>query len=133
MEKVKLIIGSEERSEEIRKTLEEWGGTNRHVLSFKEEETYYYLDQLSICNCIDEEIAKKLISEGKAEIYKLPAKCDFKPFEKVLVRNLSDAKWRCDFFSHTDEDTYVCVAYSWKQCIQYEGNEALLGTTDNPK
>lgn len=71
-----------------------------------------------------------------------------KPFQKVLVRDSDEDIWRCDFFSHIEEDThralsgsvrcdkttkrYVCVTSDYEQCIQYEGNEHLLGTDDKP-
>lgn len=52
------------------------------------------------------------------------------PFDKVLVRNNDDDEWVCDIFSHIDEyDFYYCVGTRWEQCIHYEGNEHLLGTT----
>lgn len=52
------------------------------------------------------------------------------PFDKVLVRNNDDDEWVCDIFSHIDEqDFYYCVGTRWEQCIPYEGNEHLLGTT----
>lgn len=61
-------------------------------------------------------------------------KHQFKPFDKVLVRDRNDGKWGCDFFSHIAEDNrYICIHSWWKQCIPYEGNEHLLGTTNNPK
>lgn len=53
------------------------------------------------------------------------------PFDKVLVRNNDDDEWVCDIFSHIDEhDLYYCVGTRWEQCIHYEGNEHLLGTTN---
>lgn len=53
------------------------------------------------------------------------------PFDKVLVRNNDDDEWVCDIFSHIDElDFYYCVGTRWEQCIHYEGNEHLLGTTN---
>lgn len=62
------------------------------------------------------------------------AKHQFKPFDKVLVRDYNDNEWKCDFFSHIDEEGYyVCVGSWWMQCIPYEGNEHLLGTKTNPK
>ena len=54
-----------------------------------------------------------------------------KPFDKVLVRNNDDDEWVCDIFSHIDELAfYYCVGTRWEQCIPYEGNEHLLGTTN---
>ena len=61
--------------------------------------------------------------------------CPFEPFQKVLVRDSCDDKWKADYFSHYDEDNslfpYRCVGDSYKVCIAYEGNEHLLGT-DKP-
>lgn len=58
-------------------------------------------------------------------------KPQLKPFDKVLVRDEEDDEWVCDIFSHIDElhELYYCVGTIWKQCIAYEGNEHLLGTS----
>lgn len=69
----------------------------------------------------------------------IPAKINLralKPFDKVLVRDEDEDKWRADFFSHIDESRdlpYVCMSNVWGQCIPYEGNERLLRTTNNPE
>lgn len=61
-------------------------------------------------------------------------KPQFKPFEKVLVRDGDQYEWQCNFFSGMDkENFYLCVSARWEQCIPYEGNEHLLGTTNNPQ
>lgn len=69
---------------------------------------------------------KKVVEDIKTEY-------QFKPFEKVLVRENRNDVWRADFFSHIKcNDSiykYMCNCLSWKQCIPYEGNESLLGTT----
>ena len=59
----------------------------------------------------------------------------FKPFEKVLVRDSYDDMWRASFFSHIKENDgrYVTTCVTWKFCIPYEGNEHLLGTTKDSK
>lgn len=61
--------------------------------------------------------------------------CSFEPFQKVLVRDDSDDKWKADYFSHYDEDDsllpYCCVGENYNVCVAYEGNEHLLGT-DTP-
>lgn len=80
-----------------------------------------------------------LEKEGKAwdaekkQIVDIKKELQFKPFEKVLVRDSIDDVWRASFFSHIKEDDgrYVTTCLSWKFCIPYEGNEHLLGTTDN--
>lgn len=61
------------------------------------------------------------------------------PFEsKVLVRDENTEEWRGHFFSHYDSDSdrpYICIGANviseYKQCIPYEGNEHLLGTTND--
>lgn len=61
-------------------------------------------------------------------------KPQFKPFDKVLVRDDNEADWKCDFFSNISNSGYYhCINAGWKQCIPYEGNEHLLGTTNKPK
>ena len=69
----------------------------------------------------------------KKQIVDIKKELQFKPFEKVLVRDSYDDMWRASFFSHIKEDDgrYVTTGLSWKFCIPYEGNEHLLGTTDN--
>lgn len=60
----------------------------------------------------------------------------FTPYQKVLVRDTSIDSWRCDFYSYTNCTThgyeYICVGGRHNYCIPYEGNEALVGTTDAP-
>lgn len=62
-------------------------------------------------------------------------KTELKPFDKVLVRDRDDRKWGCDFFCHLGdkEGVFVCISSWWRQCIPYEGNEHLLGTTKKPE
>ncbi len=62
---------------------------------------------------------------------------ELKPFDKVLVRDFDDRKWVCDFFEGiptSSEYEYSCVLRGLvHQCIPYEGNEHLLGTTKKPE
>ena len=68
---------------------------------------------------------KKVIEDIKTEY-------QFKPFEKVLVRDCRSEAWRAAFFSYINEyKRYVTTSMAWKYCIPYEGNESLLGTTKN--
>lgn len=64
-------------------------------------------------------------------------KQEFKPFEKVLVRDDTNKKWLIDLFSYYDEENenfpYVCMHIHYRYCIPYEGNEYLLGTTNDIK
>ena len=61
----------------------------------------------------------------------------FKPFNKVLVRNARTDVWRCELFSHIDQNNthfpYVCMNAKYAFCIPYEGNEELTGTTNESK
>lgn len=61
-------------------------------------------------------------------------KCQFKPFDKVLIRDSKEQLWIANYFSlynEKDKDyPYVCMGDSYRFCIPYEGNEHLLGTTD---
>jgi len=60
-------------------------------------------------------------------------KHEFQPKEWVLVRDDDDEEWTLNIFSHKSKDYFYCVSSMWEQCLPYEGNEALLGTTDAPK
>lgn len=64
-------------------------------------------------------------------------KQEFKPFEKVLVRDDTNKEWSIDLFSYYDEENknfpYVCMHIHYRYCIPYEGNEYLLGTTNDIK
>ena len=68
------------------------------------------------------------------EIEEPKHKCQFKPFDKVLVRDRDTQCWSCSLFSHTKStDGYNAGGLIWSQCIPYEGNEHLVGTTGKPK
>ena len=63
---------------------------------------------------------------------------EFKPFDRVLVRDDCDGEWHIDFFEGMNKDkdepyTYQCINSFWRHCIPYEGNEHLLGTTEDAK
>ena len=77
-------------------------------------------------------------NEEKWELEVLKKEHEFKPFEKVLVRDRDTNPWHADLFGYVEEDNginyKVRTISSWyKQCIPYEGNEKLLGTTDKPE
>ena len=80
-----------------------------------------------------------LTKEGKAwdakkkKVVDIKKEYQFKPFEKVLVRDSYENKWRASFFSNIREGyaKYVTTGLVWKFCIPYKGNEHLLGTTNN--
>lgn len=68
--------------------------------------------------------------------FKIPKKeYEFKPFDKVLVRDSNDDVWNINFFSFIatiSKFKYQTITFAYEQCIPYEGNEHLLGTTNNP-
>ena len=63
-------------------------------------------------------------------------KCPFKPFQEVLVRNSDADVWIAAYFSRYNNKNpycYITTLSAYKQCVSYEGNQHLLGTTNNPK
>lgn len=65
----------------------------------------------------------------------LKKKPQFKPFDKVLVRDSESDKWRCAFYSHFEPNGiyhYGTTGCVYAMCIPFEGNEHLVGTTKNP-
>lgn len=65
-----------------------------------------------------------------------PDEPDFKPFDKVLVRDFDEEEWKIDFFEEKNKDkpyAYQCIKSHWHQCVPFEGNEHLLGTTGEPE
>ena len=95
------------------------------ILSINLEEGRYYCDN-------------RIISFKNQDLWHLVPKphydiSNFKPYQKVLIRFGNNDTWRADFFSHIKEDRgryFVGIGYANKQCIPFEGNEHLLGTTD---
>ena len=67
------------------------------------------------------------------ELHKIQPQYDianFKPFDKVLVRDGDKEPWRADFFDEYD-DNFYCFKGSWEQCIPFnDDTKHLLGTTD---
>ena len=65
----------------------------------------------------------------------MPSKHSFKPFDRVLVMDVSAGDgWRASFFSHCRHGHYVTInGWEFDRMIPYEGNEHLLGTTDEPE
>ena len=61
---------------------------------------------------------------------------EFKPFDKVLVRDDIGSVWRLAQYEFKDKNKQVYMhsvvgGVYWRYCIPYEGNEHLLGTTEN--
>lgn len=71
--------------------------------------------------------------EEEIEEEKQKSEYQFKPFDKVLVRDVDNEEWDCNLFSLYYNGVYWCIGGIYIQCIKYEGNEHLLGTTNKPK
>lgn len=87
----------------------------------------------------DEILVMRLIESHKVQY-------NFKPFDKVLVRDHDDALWKpnlfCCYTSNEkiyNEDVIHRFPFTvindeiYSQCIPYEGNEKLLNTSNKPK
>lgn len=56
----------------------------------------------------------------------------FKPFDRVLVRDDNSCEWCLALYAYYREKTAqhrMVGGACWEQCIPYEGNEHLVGTT----
>lgn len=90
----------------------------------------YYYD-------ISKNLASRLPIKNQDKWNLIPKKFDIttlKPFQEVLVRGNVGQKWIHDFFGFMDKEKgypFVCVGHYVIQCIPYNGNEHLLGKTDD--
>ena len=70
------------------------------------------------------------------ETLKKKQKIQFKPFDKVLVRDNETLKWKCAFYSYFEPFSkyhhVIAGTGAYVMCIPFEGNEHLVGTTKNP-
>lgn len=72
-----------------------------------------------------------LVKEGyiyDKEQHKL-VRQEFKPFDKVLVKNNSEDPWKTDIYLNYVEGSYCnyrCITGYYRLCIPYKGNEYLL-------
>lgn len=109
-----------------------------------EKDFYGYVDGVKIATDSEkQQLFEALAKKGKTwdaekkAIVNLPKKCEFKAFDKVLVRDSNDYKWKAGFFSHYSEGLnypFICVGGGYGQCIPYnEDTKHLLGTTDEWK
>lgn len=109
-----------------------------------EKDFYGYVDGVKIATDSEkQQLFEALAKKGKTwdaekkAIVNLPKKCEFRAFDKVLVRDSNDYKWKAGFFSHYSEGLnypFICVGGGYGQCIPYnEDTKHLLGTTDEWK
>ena len=115
--------------------------TTTHELDISGEYKIFKENIMEIRLATEEEkqqLFDALEKEGKAwdaekkKIVNLKPKWTPKPFDKVLVRDRKSDKWRVNLYGYKSSDgPYYCVYAGWNYCIPYEGNEHLLGTTEN--
>lgn len=106
---------------------------NNHQYDIKElTDTHYTLVEVEY----KFKYTEPIIEDKNWEL--VPNKFDIinlKPFDKVLVRHHNAQKWDISFFSHCngqEKYKYSCInGFVYAQCILYEGNEHLLGTTND--
>lgn len=111
----------------------------RGTLSMGYRTSFFKKDLCKLRLATEEEkqqLFEALAKEGKAwdrekkAIVDLKPKVELKPFDKVLIRDDEDHPWRVSLFGYKDANSYYCCnGCTWNQCIPYEGNEHLLGTT----
>lgn len=116
------------------------------TINFYVDDASYGKEEICYTNCFvkasDEERATFIANaeehyNGKynpetLQVEPMKPECQFKPFDKVLVRNYKDAKWNVNFFSYYEDGAeykYHCLISSYRYCIHYEGNEHFLNTT----
>ena len=77
---------------------------------------------------------KKELSVDNILSITIEEECFLKPFDKVLVRDHNSQEWNIDLFKKYDglDYRYSCMGCHWRQCIPYDGNESLLGTSKKP-
>lgn len=101
-------------------------------LSFEDKQIYptTEIQQIILFDALAKE--NKAWDAEKKMIVDLKPKVELKPFDKVLVRNNEYQNWRVNLVGFIDDNGYYNCAYSkWAQCIPYEGNDYLLGITDD--
>ena len=91
---------------------------------------YLYHDSYALCD------NHLLYFKEQDEWELVPNKFDITtlvPFEsRVLVRDTDYYKWEGAWFGRYDGNSFFIIGgIDWKYCIPYEGNEHLLGTTDD--
>lgn len=105
------------------------GRTYNNARLATEEEKQKLIDALiSSKHPEAKEYCKTFFGIGKKKGY------EFKPFDKVLVRQSETCKWEASFFSNITEEVhkYRCCGMNYMFCIPYDEQTAhLLGTKDN--
>ena len=127
---------------EIKGKIKTRGGDNVRIVGFNRKNELSIIALVGIYEnvisyCANGNFFNKDAKSGLDIMLEVPDnEPQFKPFDKVLVRNENDQVWRANIFSHILNGSpfpYTCVTSTFKQCIPYEGNQDLVGTTKTPK
>lgn len=107
---------------------------SKYVRLATEEEKKSFAERIANVKSVRKtEIIKQYLSEYEYLLTK-EKKCDFKPFDQVLVRASNLENWNLHLFARVREEEYKyeCLGgLRYKECIPYQGNEHLLGTNKN--
>lgn len=113
-------------------------GDKIHNKTYKDYiyEVLYFTDKGYKIKEINAEYSSFILFEEQDNYELIPNKFDIstlKPFEsKVLVRGANYDVWRPAIYGFADSNKYYIIGgVYWQQCIPYEANKELLGTTDN--
>jgi hypothetical protein len=90
------------------------------------DDSCYYCGEYVICNICDQDEYE--VVPNKFDVATLEA------FDKVLVRSCNYQTWTVGMFSFYSKENihpFACVGGYVSQCIPYEENKHLLGTTDD--
>lgn len=108
---------------------------SKYVRLATEEEKKSFAERIANTEKLEkaEIIIKKYLSKYEYLLDE-QKKCDFKPFDQVLVRASNLGNWNLHLFARVREEEYKyeCLGgLRYKECIPYQGNEHLLGTNKN--
>lgn len=108
---------------------------SKYVRLATEEEKKSFAERITNTEKLEkaEIIIKKYLSKYEYLLDE-QKKCDFKPFDQVLVRASNLGNWNLHLFARVREEEYKyeCLGgLRYKECIPYQGNEHLLGTNKN--
>jgi hypothetical protein len=134
--------GDGANADKIKAAFEKLGyDTSRHLFNAKSV-LYFTLDggiRATTCNCTPA-IIKTHPDYKELELPKPHYDiANYKPFDKVLVRCSNDEEWMIEFYCKYDtlvhtsphrDYPFMGIGDSYSQCVPFEGNEHLLGTTD---
>ena len=141
------IQGNKEKADQIKTAFGKYVSTQEMAeYDFSQEEYLFYTGQEERGTFVyaawsDSVIAEIIKTHPDYKELGLPKPhydiANFKPFDKVLVRDNDRGKWRPSIFSYHIKGRqtcypFCCIGNSFSQCIPFEGNEHLLGTTDMP-